>query len=71
MILKRRKISDKHHFVEEALTSVSARDRIPPTPVKPSFYLHEFGVMSGVDHNAMNPLRVPQLGTSQQNLVWT
>lgn len=34
-------------------------------------HLHELGVVSSVDHNAMDPLGVPQLGTSQQNLVRT
>lgn len=34
-------------------------------------YLHEFCVMPSVDHHPMHPLSVPELGSSQQDLVWT
>lgn len=34
-------------------------------------YLHELGVVSSVDHHTMHPLSVPQLGSPQQDLVWS
>lgn len=34
-------------------------------------YLHEFCVMPSVDHHPVHPLSVPELGSSQQDLVWT
>lgn len=34
-------------------------------------YLHQFGVMASVDNNSHNPLGVPDLGATQQHLVWT
>lgn len=30
-----------------------------------TFYLHEFGVMSGIHNDAEDPLCVPELGASQ------
>lgn len=33
-------------------------------------YLHQFGVMASVDDNSHNPLCVPELGATQQHLVW-
>lgn len=34
-------------------------------------YLHELGVVSSVDHHTVHPLSVPQLGSPQQDLVWS
>lgn len=34
-------------------------------------YLHEFCVMPRVDHHTVHPLSVPELGSSQQDLVRT
>jgi len=33
-------------------------------------YLHELGVVSRVDHDAVHPLGVAQLSAPQQDLVW-
>lgn len=33
-------------------------------------HLHQLCVMPSVDHHTMDPLGVPQLGSSQKDLVW-
>lgn len=37
--------------------------------LKQTNYLHEFGVVSCVDHDTMDPLCVPELCSSQQDLI--
>lgn len=34
-------------------------------------HLHELGVVPSVNHHTVDPLSVPQLSSSQQDLVWT
>lgn len=33
-------------------------------------HLHELGVVPSVNHHTVDPLSVPQLSSSQQDLVW-
>lgn len=42
-----------------------------PKELSNNFNLHELGVVSSVDYYAVHPLSVSQLGSSQQDLVWS